>query len=91
MVRWVANRRMTYKDFLHRAIELKVNGVSLETCFFESLDDAYLKELREIIDQGHLEPVVAWGHPKGFEGGNPHRPWPISRTCIAFATSWAPT
>jgi sugar phosphate isomerase/epimerase len=60
---------MTYKDFLHRAIELKVDGVSLETCFFESFDDTYLKELREVIDQGHLEPVVAWGHPKGFEGG----------------------
>ena len=64
------NRRMTYKDFLHRAIDLKVDGVSLETCFFESLDNAYLKELKQIIDQGHLETVVAWGHPKGFEGGN---------------------
>jgi len=62
-------RRITYHDFLHRANELKVDGVSLETCFFESFDDAYLKGLKEIIDQGHLEPVVAWGHPKGFEGG----------------------
>jgi sugar phosphate isomerase/epimerase len=63
------NRKMTYADFLRRAAELKVDGVSLETCFFESLDDAYLKELKEIIDAGKMEPVVAWGHPKGFEGG----------------------
>ena len=63
------NRRMTYSDFLHRAAGLKVDGVSLETCFFESFDDAYLKGLKDIIDAGKMEPVVAWGHPKGFEGG----------------------
>ena len=64
------DRTMTYEDFLTRAVELKVDGVSLETCFFASLDDSYLKKLKEIIDQGNLEVVVAWGHPKGFEGGN---------------------
>ncbi len=63
------SRRMTYTDFLQRAAELKVDGVSLETCFFESFDDAYLKGLKAIIDAGKMEPVVAWGHPKGFEGG----------------------
>src|SRR5512133_159256 len=62
-------RRMSYPDFLRRAVELKVDGVSLETCFFESFDDAYLQSMKEIIDEGHLEPVIAWGHPKGFEGG----------------------
>jgi 3-oxoisoapionate decarboxylase len=62
-------RKMNYEDFLRRAIELKVDGVSLETCFFDSFDEAYLKRLRELIDAGNLEPVVAWGHPKGFEGG----------------------
>jgi sugar phosphate isomerase/epimerase len=62
-------RKMDYHDFLRRAVELRVDGVSLETCFFDSFDEAYLKGLREIIDQGKLEPVVAWGHPKGFEGG----------------------
>ncbi|MBC8448714.1 MAG: sugar phosphate isomerase/epimerase [Chloroflexi bacterium] len=62
-------RRMTYEDFLRRAVELKVDGVSLETCFFDSFEDGYLKGLKEIIAQGNLEVVVAWGHPKGFEGG----------------------
>jgi sugar phosphate isomerase/epimerase len=60
---------MTYEDFLRRAVELKVDGVSLETCFFDSFEDAYLARLKEIIDEGDLEVVVAWGHPKGFEGG----------------------
>jgi sugar phosphate isomerase/epimerase len=60
---------MTYEDFLKRAIQLKVDGVSMETCFLESLDESYLKRLKEIIDRGALEVVVAWGHPMGFEGG----------------------
>jgi sugar phosphate isomerase/epimerase len=62
-------RRMTCADFLRRAVELKVDGVSLETCFFDSFADEYLKSLKAIIDAGNLEVVVAWGHPKGFEGG----------------------
>jgi sugar phosphate isomerase/epimerase len=62
-------RRLSYEDFLHRAVALKVDGVSLETCFFDSFEDRYLRRLKEIIDEGKLEVVVAWGHPKGFEGG----------------------
>jgi len=62
-------RRMTYQDFLRRAVELGVDGVSLETCFFESFERDYLLQLKEIIDEGQLEVVVAWGHPTGFEGG----------------------
>ncbi len=62
-------RRMTYEDFLRRAIELGVDGVSLETCFFESTDESYLKKLKALIDQGNFEVVVAWGHPEGLEYG----------------------
>lgn len=61
--------RMKYKDFLKRAAQLGVDGVSLETCFFMSTDESYLKGLKELIDDRNLEPVVAWGHPDGFEGG----------------------
>ncbi len=63
-------RSMGYADFLRRAVELKADGVSLETCFFESQDESYLKGLKEIIDRGGLEVVVAWGHPLGFDGGS---------------------
>lgn len=62
-------RRMNYEDFLNRAIALNVAGVNLETCFFESLEEPYLKKLKGIIDNGNLEIVVAWGHPNGYEGG----------------------
>jgi 3-oxoisoapionate decarboxylase len=63
------SRSMTYADFLVRAAAFKVDGVSLETCFFESLDESYLKGLKDLCDAGKLEVVVAWGHPLGFEGG----------------------
>ena len=64
------DRRMTYEDFLNRAIELGVAGVSLETCFFDSTDESYLKSLKEIMDRGNMECIVAWGHPMGLEGGD---------------------
>jgi sugar phosphate isomerase/epimerase len=62
-------RSMSYEDFLKRAAELKVDGVSLETCFFQSSDESYFKGLKDLCEAGNLEVVVAWGHPLGFEGG----------------------
>ncbi|MEE8451953.1 MAG: sugar phosphate isomerase/epimerase family protein [Thermoguttaceae bacterium] len=62
-------RRITCDDFLARAVELGVAGVSLETCFFESTDDDYLKRMKETMDRGSLECLIAWGHPAGLEGG----------------------
>ncbi len=62
-------KRITYEDFLNCAVELGVAGVSLETCFFDSLDESYLKSLKAIMDKGNLECIVAWGHPMGLEGG----------------------
>ncbi len=67
-------RELTYREFLAYARKLKVDGVSLETCFFESIDAGYLEGLKEEIDRGGFETVVAWGHPDGLEGGkNPGR------------------
>ncbi len=62
-------KQITYEDFLNCAVELGVAGVSLETCFFDSLDESYLKSLKAIMDKGNLECIVAWGHPMGLEGG----------------------
>jgi 3-oxoisoapionate decarboxylase len=62
-------RPMSQEEFLRRAIGLRVDGVSLETCFLPSLDESYLAGLRELIDQAGLEVVVAWGHPEGFAAG----------------------
>ena len=61
--------RMTIEEFLHRAHELRVEGVSLESCFIPSLDPAYLASLRDLLDEYRLERVFAWGHPDGLEGG----------------------
>jgi len=63
------DKKMTYEEFIQFAIKNKVDGVSLETCFFESTEDSYLKKLKEMIDSANLDVVVAWGHPDGLEGG----------------------
>lgn len=60
---------INYDQFLARSAELGVAGVSLETCFFESTDEAYLGRMRNALDAGSLECIVAWGHPAGLEGG----------------------
>ncbi len=62
-------KRWTLEDFVNRAIELKVDGVSLETCFMPSFEENYLKELKATLDEANIDRVIAWGHPDGLEGG----------------------
>src|ERR1700760_45904 len=62
-------RRMTLEEFLTRAKDLQVDGVSLESCFIPSLGRDYLKGVRDQLDAYGLERVFAWGHPDGLEGG----------------------
>lgn len=62
-------KRWTLEDFVNRAIELKVDGVSLETCFMPSFEEDYLKELKATLDEANIDRVIAWGHPDGLEGG----------------------
>jgi sugar phosphate isomerase/epimerase len=62
-------RTMTVWDFLKRARQLGVAGVSLESCFFPVIDEAFLGRLREALDSAGLERVWAWGHPDGLESG----------------------
>lgn len=57
------------EDFIERAIELKVDGVSLETCFIPSFERDYLRKLKDILNEANMDPVVAWGHPDGLEAG----------------------
>jgi 3-oxoisoapionate decarboxylase len=67
--------RWTFGDFVRRAGELAVEGVSLESCFFESLDSAYLADMKAVLDEKGLERVLAWGHPDGLEGGRNEQAW----------------
>lgn len=63
------DRLMTMDDFLDRAKALGVDGVSLESCFFPSFDEGFLKELRAKLDDYGFDRVYAWGHPDGLERG----------------------
>ncbi len=62
-------RTMTVWDFLKRARQLGVSGVSLESCFFPSFDDDLLHRLRDTLDSYGFERVWAWGHPDGLCSG----------------------
>lgn len=62
-------KKLTLEGFLDRAHELKVDGVSLESCFIRP-DAGYLREeVRGRLDAYKLDRVWAWGHPDGLEGG----------------------
>jgi len=65
----------TTRDFLERACQLQVDGVSLESCFLESLEPGYLGELKGLLDERGLERVLAWGHPDGLEAGRNQDAW----------------
>jgi sugar phosphate isomerase/epimerase len=70
-------KKWTMDDFLDRAKELEVDGVSLESCFLpgakagdeSGIDDGYLKDLKGKLDAYGFERVYAWGHPDGLERG----------------------
>ena len=63
-------KNMTMQDFLARARELKVDGVSLESCFFPpNVDQAWFKALKAQLDEYKFDRVYAWGHPDGLERG----------------------
>jgi len=62
-------KRMSFQDFVDEAFRLKVDGVSLETCFLRSLEDDEVQRMKESLDEAGLERVLSWGHPDGLEGG----------------------
>lgn len=63
-------RRMTLEDFLDRAHQLGVDGVSIESCFVSQKDNpGYLASIKDRLDEYGLDRVWAWGHPDGLEGG----------------------
>ncbi len=58
------------EDFLKRAKDLKVDGVSLESCFLPSkADEAWFRGLKAQLDDYGLDRVYAWGHPDELERG----------------------
>jgi sugar phosphate isomerase/epimerase len=66
-------KKMTVEDFIDRASQLGVDGVSLESCFIPRVDRDSLLEIRSRLDGYGLDRVWAWGHPDGLEGGSNRR------------------
>jgi sugar phosphate isomerase/epimerase len=61
--------RWTYEDLVNRATKLKVDALSLETCWMSSLDIDYIKKLRGLLSDKGLSAVWSWGHSiKGEHG-----------------------
>ncbi len=61
--------RWTTWDFLDRAAELGVDGVSMETCYLDLHDSDKRERLVDSLDRTGLDGVLAWGHPGGLEMG----------------------
>jgi 3-oxoisoapionate decarboxylase len=66
----VPDNPMTMEDFLRFAVELGVDGVSLESCFFPTMEAWWFREVKARLDDYGLERVYAWGHPQGLEDGS---------------------
>jgi sugar phosphate isomerase/epimerase len=67
--------RWSFLDFANRAAQLEVDGVSLESCFFDNLEPGYLSEIKGVLDDHGMERVLAWGHPDGLEAGRNEAAW----------------
>ena len=61
--------RWSHEDFMRRAGELGLDGVSLETCYLPMDDPALAERLAEQAAGHGLELVLAWGHPGGLRMG----------------------
>ena len=62
-------RRWEFEQSIDEAIRLRVDGISLETCFMPRFDQDYLAQIKEKLDEHKMERMLAWGHPDGLEGG----------------------
>jgi sugar phosphate isomerase/epimerase len=80
-------KQMTLEDFLKRAKELDVDGVSLESCFIPRFDSAYLTEVKGMLDEYGLDRVFAWGHPDGLEGGKNRKMFDEMMKSIEYAAA----
>lgn len=79
------SKEMTLEDFIRRAKELAVDGVSLESCFIPRFDKSYLSEIKGMLDESNLDRVFAWGHPDGLEGGKNEKAFDEMMASIEYA------
>ncbi|MEE9496616.1 MAG: sugar phosphate isomerase/epimerase family protein [Desulfobacterales bacterium] len=79
------SKEMTLEDFIRRAKELTVDGVSLESCFIPRFDKSYLSEIKGMLDESNLDRVFAWGHPDGLEAGKNEKAFDEMMASIEYA------
>lgn len=79
------SKEMTLEDFIRRAKDLAVDGVSLESCFIPRFDKSYLSEIKGMLDESNLDRVFAWGHPDGLEGGKNEKAFDEMMASIEYA------
>ena len=60
---------MSLDDFIKRSVELGVDAISVEHCFFESFEPEYLAEVKAKVEATGMDIIMAWGHPDGLERG----------------------
>lgn len=61
--------RWSHEDFMRRAGELGLEGVSLETCYLPMDDPGLAERLATQAATHDLDLVLAWGHPGGLHMG----------------------
>lgn len=61
--------RWSVWDFLDTAQRLGAEAVSLESCFLPVGDRDLTRALAARLDQGGIDRVWAWGHPRGLHSG----------------------
>jgi sugar phosphate isomerase/epimerase len=79
------SKKLTLEDFIRRAAQLGVDGVSLESCFIDRFDKPYLSEVKGLLDELKLDRVFAWGHPDGLEGGKNEKMFDDMMKSIEYA------
>ncbi len=80
-------KELTLEWFIKRAHDLRVDGVSLESCFIPRFDAGYLSEIKGMLDEYKLDRVFAWGHPDGLEGGRNQKAFANMMKSIEYAAA----
>lgn len=61
--------RWSHEEFMGRAGELGLDGVSLETCYLPMSEAGLAERLAGEADEHGLDLALAWGHPGGLQMG----------------------
>lgn len=62
--------QMSVEDFIDRAADHQVEGISIEHFALDDASPTHLDQLRARIDGYGMEVVWAWGHPDGLGSGS---------------------